>query len=348
MQELKKLIFSLAGLMSISGSERYDADALCGLVGGYFDEYECDALGNHIFIKRCGRKNAPKILVDAHFDEIGMLVTDIKEGGFLSVTSVGGLDTRILQASEVIVYGEEKIYGVVASTPPHLQKAGDSKKLKKVEELLVDTGYSKEELEKTAPVGTPVGFAPVYTELLGNQISGKGFDDKSCGACAVYGIAKAAREELAGDVYLMLSSREEIGLVGARTGAYAIDPDFALVLDVNFAYTPDTKKEETLKLGEGPSISYSALTDYKLTRAVIELAKEKELKLQTIVEASNTGTNGNVVGLTRYGVPSAVFSLPLKSMHTYSEVINLDDAMGLAELVRAVITDKNIGKEFSR
>ncbi len=348
MDKLKKLIISLSGLMSVSGSEIYDAEGLCELLAPHFDEYECDPIGNHIFIKRCGRENAPKILVDAHFDEIGMLVTDVKEGGFLSLTSVGGLDTRIMQASEVVVYGKEKIYGVIASTPPHLQKPGDAKKLKKVEELLVDTGYSKEELLELAPIGTPVGFAPVYTELLGSQIAGKGFDDKSCGACAAYGIMMADRNELAGDVYLLLSSREEIGLVGARTGAFAIDPDYAIVLDVNFAYTPDTKKEETLKLGEGPSVSYSALTDYKLTRDIIALAKEKEIKLQTIAEASNTGTNGNVIGLTRAGVPSAVLSLPLKSMHTYSEVISVEDAMELSKLVCAIVCDKKIGEEFSR
>lgn len=348
MEKLKELIVSLAGLMSVSGSERYDKDALVELVGPYFDEYECDAIGNHIFVKRCGRENAPKILVDAHFDEIGMLVTEIKEGGFLSVTSVGGLDTRIMQASEVMIYGKEKIYGVVASTPPHLQKPGDSKKLKKVEELLIDTGYSKEELEEIAPIGTPVGFAPVYTELLGGRLAGKGFDDKSCGACAVRGIADAKREDLAGDVYFLFSSREEIGLVGGRTGAYAIDPDLAIVLDVNFAYTPNTKKEETLTLGEGPSVSFSAVTDYTFTRDIIALAKEKEIKLQTIVEATNTGTNGNVIGLTRHGVPSAVLSLPLKSMHTYNEVISLDDAMELASLVREIVTCKKIGEERAR
>lgn len=348
MQELKKFIFSLSALMSVSGSERYDKDALTELIGPYFDEYECDPLGNHIFIKRCGREGAPKILIDAHFDEIGMLVTDIKEGGFLSVTSVGGLDTRILQACEVVIYGEEKLYGVVASTPPHLQKPGDAKKLKKVEELLIDTGYPKEELENIAPIGTPVGFAPKFTELLGGRIAGKGFDDKSCGACAAHAIAKAKKEELAGDVCLMLSSREEVGLVGARTGAFAIDPDLALVLDVNFARTPDTKKDETLVLGEGPSVSFSAVTDRRLTRAVIELAKEKGLKCQEIVEAKNTGTNGNIVGLTRHGIPTAVLSLPLKSMHTYSEVVSLDDAMELSKLVLAVITNEKIAKEFSR
>lgn len=347
-KELKELLVSLSSLMSVSGSERYEEAALCELVGPCFDEYECDALGNHIFIKRCGRNNAPKILIDTHYDEIGMLVTDVKDGGFLSVASVGGLDTRIMQAADVVIYGKEKIFGVIASTPPHLQTADDVKKLKKVEELLIDTGYPKEELEKLAPVGTPVGFMPKYTELKNGCIAGKGFDDKSCGACAIYGISKANKKDLAGDVYMMLSSREEIGLMGARPGAYGIDPDYAIVIDVNFADTPDTKKENTIKMGEGPSISYSALTDRALTKEIIALAKEKEIKLQISVDAASTGTNANVVGLTRNGVPSALLTFPLKSMHTYNEIVCLDDAVELSKLVCAIVTSKKTGEAFSR
>lgn len=347
-KELKELIVSLSSLMSVSGSERYDGEALRELVMPGIDEYVCDPLGNHIFIKRCGKKRAPKILIDTHYDEIGMLVTEVKEGGFLSVTSVGGLDTRILQASDVVIYGKKKIFGVIASTPPHLQTADDSKKLKKVEELLIDTGYPKEELEKLAPVGTPVGFVPKYTELKGGRLAGKGFDDKSCGACAIYGISKADKKDLAGDVYMMLSSREEIGLMGARPGAYGIDPDYAIVIDVNFANTPDTKKENTIVLGDGPSISYSALTDRALTKEIIALAKEKEIKLQISVDAASTGTNANVVGLTKNGVPSALLTFPLKSMHTYNEVVCLSDAEELAKLVCAIITDKKTGEAFSR
>ena len=118
---LKELIFSLSSLMSISGHESTESEALCSLVGEYFDEYTKDAVGNQLFVKRSAKPGAPNLLIDTHFDEIGMLVTDIKETGFLSVTSVGGLDPAIMQASEVRIYGKETLTGIIASTPPHLK-----------------------------------------------------------------------------------------------------------------------------------------------------------------------------------------------------------------------------------
>ena len=118
--ELKELIISLCGIPSISGRERMGEDELDALIGDVFDEHRSDAVGNQLFIKRCGKPNAPKILVDTHFDEIGMMVTGIKEGGFVSVTNLGGVDARVLPSGEVILYGKEPVYGVFAAKAPHL------------------------------------------------------------------------------------------------------------------------------------------------------------------------------------------------------------------------------------
>lgn len=185
--KLKDLIVSLSELMSVTGYERYSTDALYGVISKYFDESYTDKIGNHIFVKRCGRKNAPKILIDCHFDEIGMMVTGIKEGGFLTVTNVGGVDTRLLPSSEVVIYGKEVLHGVIATIPESMRKGGDDS-LKTIDQLLIDTGYSKEELEELCPLGTAVGYKGEYIELRNGKLVGKGFDDKACGACAVYGI----------------------------------------------------------------------------------------------------------------------------------------------------------------
>ena len=135
--ELKNTIISLSSLMSITGSEGYSKDKLIEIIGGVFDESYTDKIGNHIFIKRCGKENAPKILIDCHFDEIGMVVSGIKEGGFLSVAAIGGVDTKILQSSEVIIYGEREVYGVIASTPPHLMKPSDKDSVKTIDQLII-------------------------------------------------------------------------------------------------------------------------------------------------------------------------------------------------------------------
>lgn len=347
--ELKELIISLSSLMSVTGYENRDADKLRALIEDYFDESRTDGIGNRFFVKKCGKTGAPKILVDAHMDEIGMFVTEIKEGGFLTVTNVGGVDTGILQASDVVIYGEEPVFGVVGSTPPHLQKPEDAGKLREIGELLIDTGYKKEELEKLVRIGTPVGFAPKYSTLAGGQMAGKGFDDKACVACAVEGIRRAG-DRLAGDVYLMLSSREETGRVGggALAGAYGVDPDYAFVADVNLGRTPDTKKNETVEVGGGVSLTLCPVTYKKLTKMTIELAKEKGIKYQLDVSGCGTGTNTPDINLTRAGIPCVDAGLPLKCMHTCAEVIDLADAEALASLVCEFVSSEKIAEVFAR
>lgn len=345
--ELKKLIVDLSSLMSIGGFERFEREKLIALIGEHFDECYLDKVGNQIFVKKCGKENAPKIMLDAHMDEIGMYVTEILDGGFLRVTNIGGIDTGILQASDVIIYGnDERLFGVIASTPPHLA-SGDGKELPKIDELLIDTCLSKEELESKIRIGTPVGFAPKYTEMLNGRIMGKSFDDKDCAACAVYATVTTPREELAGDVYVMLSCCEEVTDMVAP-GAYALNPDYAMSIDVNLGRVPGTKKEETVELGKGPSITISAVTDRKLTNMLIDAAKDKEIPYQISVSPTHTGTNAVSIQLAREGIPTVDVGLPLASMHTYNEIITIEDTKTLSDLISAFITDKRIAEEYGK
>lgn len=345
--ELKKLIIDLSSLMSIGGFERFEREKLINLIGDYFDDFYLDKVGNQIFVKKCNKENAPKIMLDAHMDEIGMYVTEILDGGFLRVINIGGIDTGILQASDVIIYGEnERLFGVIASTPPHLA-SGDNKTLPQIDEILIDTCYTKEELEGKIRVGTPVGFAPKYTEMLNNKIMGKSFDDKACAACAIYATVNTPREELAGDVYVMLSCCEEVtGMIAP--GAYELNPHYAMSIDVNLGRVPGTKKEDTVELGKGPSITISAVTDRKLTNMLFDIAKEKEIPHQVSVSPTHTGTNAVSIQLAREGIPTVDIGLPLASMHTYNEIISLDDAKTLCDLVSAFITDKKIAEEYGK
>lgn len=346
---LKDLIISMSGEMSVTGYEYLASAKLDKLLIEHFDEKTTDAAGNIIYVKKCNKENAPKILIDAHLDEIGMFVTGISDDGFLSVVNVGGLDTRILQAAEVVIYGKEKLYGVIASTPPHLQSGDDEKQLLEMSELLIDTGYKKEELEKLIRIGTPVGYKPRYTELLNSQIAGKGFDDKACGACAAWGIINTPREKMAGDVYLQLSVHEETDREGgALAGAFAVSPDYAMIIDVNLGRTPDTPKHETVEIGKGYSISLSAVTDRKLTKMSCELSDECGFAYQKVAAPSHTGTNATAVQLARGGIPTVDVGLPLKSMHTYNEVISLDDAKVLADFVGAFISSEKIAEVFGK
>lgn len=348
--ELKKLLTEIPAIMSITGYTMQAGDKLRALIGDIFDESYTDAVGNHVFVRRCGRDNAPKILIDTHFDEVGMMVTGVHEGGFVSIANVGGLDMRIMQAAEVTIYAEDReIYGVIVSTPPHLTKAGEAKKLKEITELYIDTGYSKEELEKYVHLGTPVGFRAIYRELLNNKISGKAFDCKACGASAVDAVANTPREELAGDVYVVFSNFEETGArgAGAANAVYSVDPDYAMVADVTHAVMPGDSNKEP-KMGEGISITLSPITNRKLCNMLIAAAKEKDMKIQRETVTRHTGTNTMDVNLVRAGVPTVDVGLPLKNMHTYNEVVCVDDAQSLSDLMKIFITSKEIAEVFRR
>ena len=346
MKDLKDFIFKLCGIMSVSGFEKRGTDELCELTRGMLDAPTVDGVGNHLFVKKCGKEGAPKVLLDAHFDEIGMIVTEVCDGGFLRVAPLGGIDVSIMQAADVIIYGRETLRGVIASTPPHLRKTDE---LPEPSEVIVDTGLSTERAKQLIEVGTPVGFAPVYGELLGGRLIGKSFDDKACAACIIWAVANTPACELSADVYVLLSAVEETNRLGGVTAAtYAIDPDYAMVVDVNLGRVPETKDFETVELDSGVSLSICAATDIGLTRDVESLCREKEIAYVTVAAPSSTGTNATSVNLVRCGVPVVDVGLPLASMHTYNEVITMKDAETLVRLVKEFICSDRLSQKYGR
>lgn len=332
----------LTGIMTIPGFERNAAKQISQSFGSYFDEIKTDAAGNIVLLKKCGRENAARIMLDAHLDEVGMIVDGIYDGGFLSVSPVGGIDRQLIPASEAIIYGKETIYGVFAATPPHLVKPGDANKTPNWDEFRIDTGYSKEEISALVEIGTPVGYYYSGEELLNGRITGRGFDDKACAAGLICAVCDVDPAELAGDVYITLSAREEVGGDGAECAAYAIRPDIAIITDVNFARTPGVAGEESGKFGDGPMISLSAVTDRRLTAKVLELAKTAEIKVSPVVEATSTGTNASCVVLVEEGIPAAVVSIPLAGMHSYNEMLDAADAEAFVKLIRAIVKTPDI------
>lgn len=347
--DIKGLTETLCSLMSVSGHETYSREALRAIAGTGFDEMRGDAVGNFIFVKRCKKPGAPSVLIDTHFDEIGFFVTGIKEGGFLGITPVGGLDSAILQASRVAVYGKDRkvIHGVITSTPPHLKKKNEGKKLKNADELLIDTGYSVKELEKYVSVGSPAGFEPVYTELISGRLAGRSFDNKACCAAALNAVMSADAGELAADVYLQFSCYEEtLPTGGAAAGTFGISPDYAVVIDVNFAAEPGAPEFETVNMGEGISVTLSSSTDRRLTRMAMQLCADEDIKYQRVASPSSTGTNAVCVNLTGRGVPVVDVGIPIKGMHTYNEILSLDDVCSLSRFVGAFICSDRIASAF--
>jgi len=337
----------LCDAMTVSGNEQNAHDAVGTLAGECFDEIYADPVRNLVLVRRCGKENARRILLDAHLDEIGMMVRAVHDGGFITVVNIGGLDRQILPASDVLLWGENKtIPGVVAATPPHLYGILGNK-TPDWNGLVIDTGCSTEELQAAGvKIGTPITYKRQWTHLLNNRITGQGFDDKCCGAGLLYAVMHTPRQALAGDVYIVLSTREEIGGHGADCAAFGIEPDVAIVTDVNFAAAPGVSGDESAPMGEGPMVSLSAVTDRKLTGKILQIAKEAHIPVNTVVEATNTGTNANTLVYCQYGVPAAVVSIPLGGMHSYNEYLSIDDGEAFAKLIQACITNPALAEGF--
>ena len=348
-KELREKIYSLCSLPSVSGFECKSADIVKKSYGELFDSVETDAVGNIILFKSSKKPNAVKIMVDAHYDEIGFVVTEVLDGGFLRLANIGGVDRAIMQAADVVVYGLTTLRGVITSVPPHLR--GDSEKLPDMENMLVDVGlgYSKDELEKIVPIGTPVGFDPLPFELLNNRISGGSFDNKACGAMAILALAETPSSSLAGDVYLTLSCREETaGRGGAYVSANRIAPDYAMAIDVNLANAPDVPSRESVEMGKGISISYSSSTDRALTRAFADICADKDIGVSKKAEPSSTGTNAVAINIASLGIPVVDVGLPLRNMHTYNEIIALEDCETLCRAVKEFVTSDELAEKFAK
>ncbi len=322
---------------AVSGFEEMSFDTIKELCQGYFTEVRTTSTGSFIGYRPCGKPNAKKLLLDAHLDEIGMVVTKICDGGFLKVSNCGGVDTRVLSAGEVYIYGKKTISGVVCSKPPHLKTAEDRKKKILLKDMAIDTGYTKEELEEIVSIGTPVGFK-VETKRLGkNLATGKSFDDRICGTVILHTLDLLRDKDLDVDIYVLFSGGEETNFVGSRPGAFIIDPDYAVVIDVCHCAIPETPKiRQSNYINKGGVVSYSTTTSRWLTQMLIDAAKENDIPHQIVAEAGYTCTNAHVVQISRDGVPTVLLSIPLKNMHTPAEIGSLLDIENSAKAIAAL------------
>ncbi len=333
--DLKKLCFELAAPHGTPGSEGEAAR----VISTYLNEYmqvKIDRLGN--VIGTCG-EGKTHILLDAHLDQIGLIVRGIDDKGFLLVDRIGGTDIRVLTGAEVTVHGKEELFGVICSVPPHLSKSDDSKKLD-IRRMAVDIGCNKADAEKIVSIGDRITLRNCQQELLGDNISSGAFDDRCSVAAILYAleIIKGKTENL--KISVMLSSQEETGGSGAKAGAFSLMPDYAVVVDVGFGNDPYTDKSQTINLGKGPSVGIAPVLDNDFTNEVINIAKEKAIPYQHDVMGRTTGTNADSITITGSGVKTALLSIPLRYMHTANEVINLKDIEYTGKLIAEILLKK--------
>lgn len=330
----KDLIFELINSVGVSGDE-FSASKEAEKMLSEYCRTEVDYFGNVIGFLGEKDDKKPTLLLDAHIDEIGFIVTYITDDGFLKVSNCGGIDRRLLLAQQVTVFGKEKISGVITSTPPHLED--DDKKVPKIDDIYIDTGLSKEECEKIVSLGDRVIIANSPVCLQGDRISGKSLDDR-CGVAVILKALEMVKgKKLPVNVAVCFSAQEETGERGAKISAFKIKPDYAVAIDVSFALTADDKEYKCGKLGKGAMIGIAPSLSKDFSNRLINLAKSEEIPYQLEIMNGETGTNADCIGVTANGVKTVTVSVPLKYMHTPVEVISLSDIDNTAKLIAKLL-----------
>lgn len=342
MKILKDILSRLSDMRGISGFEYSFSEKISELFRPYADKVYTDTLGNVIAEKKCGYENAPKIMIEGHMDEIGLMVSEIDENGFIGFVNVGGIDERILPSSEVVIHGTKDIKGIIGSKPPHLQTRDESKKAMKPEDMFIDTGYSKEELDSIVSIGTAITMNQSVGEMKCGNISLKALDDRA-GVAVILDVMKSvADKKLSADIYAVATVQEEVGLRGAKTAAYEINPDISISIDVCHGITPDNSKD-AFECGCGAVISLGPNIHPKLGKKLIETADKNKIPFEIDVDGGYTGTNAWAIQTARMGVATALLSIPLKYMHNPVETMKISDVEAVRDLIVSFIenTDRN-------
>lgn len=324
---MTELIKNLCALDATSGDENAVRDFITKQIDGYCD-WRIDNLGNIIAFKKGKKCPQKKVMLDAHMDEVGLIITSITDNGYLKFRTVGGIDVAALMLRKVKIKGE--ISGVISGKPVHLLSGDETKKLPKADSLYIDIGAtSKEEAEEYVMPGDRAVICG-ETVVSGDKILSKALDDRI--GCAI--LISLLREMSEYDFYASFSVQEEVGLRGAKTATFAIDPQCALILEgTTAADIADVPEEKTVcKLGEGPAVSFmdnATVYDRDFYNAAIISGIKCQPK-----RAVAGGNNSGAVHLSREGVRTLAISVPCRYIHTASSVADIKDcenALKLAE-----------------
>lgn len=320
------LLKSLCLLDGTSGSEDAVRNFIINEIKGHC-EYKVDNLGNIICFKKGKKRSERCLMLDAHIDEVGLIITAVTADGFLKFDTVGGIDASIL-AFKTVKIGD--VFGVISSKPVHLLSKDEQKKPQKVGALYIDIGAtSKEEALSLVSLGDTAVIQSDFTRM-GENIKAKAIDDRI--GCAI--LITLLKEKADYDYYAVFSTQEEIGTRGARVATFAVNPDFALILEATTAADiAGVSDDKTVcNLGDGPAVSFmDRATAYD--RELYQAAINSGLKVQT-KRAVAGGNNAGAVHLSREGVRTLAISLPCRYIHSPSCVANTNDMADMLNLTK--------------
>lgn len=327
----------------VSGMEENACRVAAEWLGKYSENVICDSFGN-VYAKIADPKNgAPVILLDAHIDEVGLVVTDIDDDGFLKVGKCGGVDRRLLLAQQVIVHGKEDLTGIITSKPPHLESDEERKKVPDFDSISIDIGMNQDSAKRLVSPGDRITFYSEYRNLLNDRVSVKAVDDRGGVTAILYALELLKDRKLNCGLSVLFSSQEELGLRGVTIGSYLLDPDIAVSVDVSFGYTSDAPEHKCGKMGEGPMIGIAPTLDQEISNELIRTAAENNMAYQLEVMGEETSTNADAIGMMRGGIKTGLVSIPIRYMHTPIETVVLADIENVGRLLAKYVERKGAG-----
>ena len=330
----------LSEARGVSGHEGEVRTLIFGKIRNLVDEYRVDALGNLITLRKArvhaDRPVPKKVMLAAHMDEIGLMITEVAKNGLLRFSPVGGIDPRLMLAQKVLV-GDKKIPGVVGVKPIHHLKPEDMKQILRHDQLGIDIGATSEsQAEGQARVGDYATFDTAYEEL-GEVAKGKAFDDRA--GCAV--LIELLKADYPFDLYAVFTVQEEVGLRGSRVAAYAVEPDCAIALEGTVCDDLPKKKDisPTTRLGAGPAITvmdHTFIAHQGMLRHIVNVAEKNGIPYQ-FKQPGIGGTDAGAIHTAKEGVPSVTVAVPCRYIHSPVLLLSLKDLENTVALVRETL-----------
>lgn len=336
---IKEILYSLCDTSGISENEVLE------LVKSELSKHgkvSVDKNGN-IFLYLVNKKeNKETLMIDAHFDRVGFLVTDLLENGFIKISPCGGIDSRIMPGLSVIVHGGKRVLGIVCSTAPHLMRDDKKDLVPKVTDLYVDTGICDGKINDVISLGDVVTFDSEPSVLMNDRITAYGIDNRASVAALIRfaEIINESKDDVKTNIVVVLSTQEETTGKGAITSAYEIKANKAIVVDTSFSKQPEIPSEKTGEMGKGPMIGISPILDRKMFEDFKLCARKHKIPYQVEVMGGRTGTNADHISISGVGIQTALLSIPIKYMHTPNEVVDVQDIESTAQLIKMYVLQK--------
>lgn len=336
---LVTLLQELSNAFGVAGFEDEVRERIRDHISPFVDNVRTDTLGN-LFAFREGKGNLT-LMLDAHMDEVGFMVKWIDDKGYLRFTPIGGWDPRILPSHrvEILTRSGEKRIGVIGSVPPHILKEEERKQPIPIENLFIDVGaFSRQQAaEMGLCIGDPITIHYPFTEVHPGYVIGKAFDDRAGCTVMIEAASRLAKSDLNVNLVFAFVIGEEVGLRGARTAAYQINPDFALALEGTIgADMPGVSEEsQPVRVGRGPAITVadrSIIVSRKMIQALEHVAQDENIEYQYKLPTYG-GTDAGAIHLTRAGILSGIVSVPCRFIHSPNSALSLDDLENTVRLV---------------